>query len=60
VRSANDWTLVVPTGELTSREAVERALDEFDKLGREAFLERYGYGYAKTWFVIRQLGSISL
>jgi MoxR-like ATPase len=44
---------VVPIGELTSREAVERALDEFDELGREAFLKRYGYGHAKTWFVER-------
>ena len=43
----------MPIGELTSREAVERALDEFDELGREAFLKRYGYGHAKTWFVER-------
>jgi len=38
-------------GLLTSRDAVLAAMAEFDELGREAFLERYGYGRAKSHFV---------
>ncbi|MFP9139239.1 MrcB family domain-containing protein [Devosia sp. XGJD_8] len=33
---------------LTSRDAVQAAMDEFDKLGRQSFLERYGYGESPT------------
>jgi MrcB-like, N-terminal domain len=40
--------------ELTSREAVEAALDEFDELGREAFLSKYGFGHARRYFVRRE------
>ena len=40
-------------GRLTSAEAVEKAMDEFDELGQEAFLEKYGYGPAKRYFVER-------
>jgi len=43
----------VPLGDLTSAAAVESALDEFDELGREAFLERYGFGRARRYFVRR-------
>ncbi len=39
--------------DLTEADAVERALDEFDKLGRDAFLAKYGYGPARTYFVRR-------
>jgi hypothetical protein len=39
--------------ELTSREAVEQALDEFDALGRDAFLAKYGYGKATNYFLVR-------
>ena len=34
--------------------AVERAVAEFDELGREAFLTRYGYGRAKHQFLRRE------
>jgi hypothetical protein len=37
--------------DLTSREAVEAALAEFDDLGREAFLEKYGFGAADRYFL---------
>jgi hypothetical protein len=43
----------VPVGELTSPEAVERALAEFDELGRDAFLAKYRFGRAKRWYVER-------
>ena len=33
--------------------AVERALSEFDELGREAFLERYQFGKARSYFIER-------
>ena len=39
--------------ELTSAQAVEQALDEFDQLGRDAFLEKYGFGRARRYFVRR-------
>jgi hypothetical protein len=36
---------------LTSREAVLEAIREWDQLGRDAFLRKYGYGSAKSYFV---------
>lgn len=36
--------------------AVERglaALEEFDRIGRSAFLEKYGFGEAKSYFIRR-------
>jgi hypothetical protein len=38
--------------ELTSRAAVQAALDEFVRLGRESFLNKYGYGPSRDHFVI--------
>jgi hypothetical protein len=40
-------------GELTSQSAVEAALDEFDQLGREEFLAKYGFGRGRRYFVRR-------
>lgn len=37
--------------ELTSPQAVRKALDEFDHLGRTAFLNKYGFGQAHEYFV---------
>jgi 5-methylcytosine-specific restriction protein B len=37
-----------------SADAVFAAMDEFDRLGREAFLEKYGFGRAKTYVVRRE------
>ncbi len=39
--------------DLTSRESVEQALDEFDELGREPFLSKYGFGRARRYFIRR-------
>lgn len=39
---------------LTSREAVLRAMAEYDELGREEFLERYGFGHAKQWKILHE------
>jgi 5-methylcytosine-specific restriction protein A len=36
-----------------TRGAVERALSEFDELGRKAFLERYQFGKARSYFIER-------
>ena len=38
-------------GLLTSRDAVLAAINEFDQLGREAVLRKYGFGPAKAFFV---------
>jgi len=37
---------------LTSRDAVLRAMAEYDRLGREAFLRQYHFGSAKWWYVL--------
>ena len=34
-------------------EGVEKAITEFDELGREAFLEKYGFGKAEKFFLAR-------
>jgi MoxR-like ATPase len=38
---------------VTDRLAVETALDEFDRIGREAFLAKYNFGPALTYFLVR-------
>jgi 5-methylcytosine-specific restriction protein A len=43
----------VPLTDLSSAAAVDAALDEFDQLGREAFLAKYGFGKARRYFVRR-------
>ena len=42
----------VPLSDLT-RPSVSAALDEFDRLGRELFLDKYGFGKARSYFVVR-------
>jgi putative restriction endonuclease len=37
--------------DLSDPAAVVRAIEEFDAIGREAFLERYGFGPARQFFV---------
>ena len=36
---------------ITDRTAISRALEEFDRLGREAFLAKYGFGRSRRFFV---------
>jgi hypothetical protein len=36
---------------VTSADAVRAAMAEFDRVGRDAFLEQYGYGKALTYFI---------
>ena len=36
---------------LTSRAAVEGATEEYDELGQEKFLNKYGYGQARTYLL---------
>ena len=38
-------------GDVTA-EGVERAAAEFDRLRKEAFLDRYGFGRARTYFLV--------
>ncbi len=45
--------ITMALADLTSREAVDAALDEFDRLGREAFLARYDFGRARRYFIQR-------
>lgn len=40
--------------ELTSRDAVLQAIEEFDRLGRGAFLAKYGYGGAKRYRILHE------
>jgi hypothetical protein len=39
--------------DLTSASAVEAAMDEFDEIGREGFLSKYGFGKARRYFIRR-------
>lgn len=41
---------------LTDRSAVEAAIDEYDRIGRVAFLHKYGFGEATTYFLITEDG----
>jgi len=36
---------------LTSRTAVERAIEEYDRLGQEQFLDKYGFGQARAYLL---------
>ena len=38
---------------LTRADAVEAAMDEYDELGRQAFLDRYGFGPSRRYFLVR-------
>ena len=35
-----------------SREAIERAIAEYDELGRDAFLSKHGFGRATTYALV--------
>jgi hypothetical protein len=37
--------------DLSSARAVEQAVEEFDRLGRDAFLAKYGFGRAREYFL---------
>jgi hypothetical protein len=39
-------------GQLTDKKAVLAAIAECDRLGRDKFLDTYGFGLAKTWVVL--------
>ncbi len=39
--------------DLSDPQAVVAALDEFDRLGRETFLQKYGFGPARRYLVRR-------
>src|SRR5215212_11352821 len=39
--------------ELTDPQAINAALEEFDRVGRDAFLERYGFKPATSYFIER-------
>lgn len=47
---------MVSYADLTDRKAVETALEEFDRLGRWTFLEKYGYGEARDYFLVTDAG----
>jgi hypothetical protein len=39
--------------DLTAADAVLRALDEFDAIGRDHFLSKYGFSTARSYFLVR-------
>ncbi len=43
----------MPLNDLTSREAVESAMDEFDEIGRRPFLAKYHFGGSRLYLVMR-------
>lgn len=44
----------MPLGDLNSHDAVLQAIAEYDQLGEEAFLEQYGFGPARSYFLIHE------
>lgn len=42
--------------DLTDRSAVEWAVAECDRIGRDSFLAKYGFGEAKTYFLVTETG----
>ena len=44
----------VGVGDLTSREAVLEAIAEFDRLGRETFLAKHGFGPARDFHLVHE------
>lgn len=44
----------MPLSDLTDPTAVMKAIDEYDRLGREAFLDKYGFKPARSYFVRHQ------
>jgi 5-methylcytosine-specific restriction endonuclease McrA len=48
------WVSIMPSiFDLTDPRAVERAILECDRLGRDQFLRKYGFGKAREYFLIR-------
>jgi len=47
---------MVSYADLTDRTAVEWAMAEFDRLGRDTFLHNYGYGEAREYFLVTEDG----
>lgn len=47
---------MVSYADLTDPRAVEAALEEFDQLGRGTFLEKYGFGEARDYFLVTDTG----
>src|SRR5262245_24980034 len=41
-------------GQLSDRDSVLRAVREFDRLGKEEFLSKYGYRPAKEYFLLHE------
>ncbi len=39
-------------GDVTDREAVASAVAEFDEIARKQFLDRYGFGPARSYFLV--------
>ncbi|QKJ18573.1 hypothetical protein [Microbacterium hominis] len=42
---------------LTDRSAVHQALEEFDRIGRDEFLHKYGFGPARQYMLTTEHGS---
>jgi len=45
--------------EVNDRAAVLKAVQEFDRLGRHAFLEKYGFGKARDYLLVSVPSSLS-
>jgi hypothetical protein len=43
----------MPLSDLTDPAAVNAAMDEFDRIGRDNFLRKYGFGPSRVYFVRR-------
>ncbi|GAA4193251.1 hypothetical protein GCM10022219_14790 [Microbacterium oryzae] len=48
---------MVSYSRLTDRGAVERAIGEFERLGRDSFLHEHDFGKAREYFLVTDRGS---
>ena len=39
---------------IRNRESILKAIEEYDRLGRDGFLEQYGYGQARNYFLVHE------
>jgi hypothetical protein len=41
----------MPLSDVTDPTAISAAMDEFDRLGRDVFLRKYGFGRSRAYFL---------
>ena len=48
----------MPLSDVTDANAIRAAIAEFDDLGRDSFLQKYGFGQARQYFLRTEQGKL--